>query len=211
MPGAPALPPADHRHSHEQGQTPSKGRFSPSAALVSSCTVYLLSRTFSRSLAAMVLSTCKDIRWCAKIGTYCSADSSIKRFTSCRSKPSSCKTQGELPGFTLEKQGTGSSRAGWQHGQVLCSFLPPSTHFASLGTLKLQSPAAGGALALGILRAQFKTLCIGKNEAEPSWPLMSATAPALQTGANVQQGQSSDHPVVATPAGTLAAQSPWLS
>lgn len=68
------------------------------------CTAYLLPHTFSRSLAVMVLSISKEIRWCAKTGTYCSADSSIKRFTSCFSKPSSCKTQGELSDFALEKR-----------------------------------------------------------------------------------------------------------
>lgn len=89
-----------------------------------SCAVYLLSPTFSRSLAVMVLSACKDIRWCAKTGTYCSADSSIKRFTSCRSKPSSCKTQGKLPDFALKKKQRDRQQQGWQQERAACSFLP---------------------------------------------------------------------------------------
>lgn len=52
--------------------------------------------TFSRSLAVMVLSACRDSRWWAKTGTYCSADSSSSRATSCCSRPSSCKTRGQL-------------------------------------------------------------------------------------------------------------------
>lgn len=105
------------------------------------CIVYLLSCTFSRSLAVMVLSACKDIRWCAKTGTYCSADSSIKRFTSCCSKPSSCKTQGELPDFALENKHGDRQKQGRQQCAHSCP-LPCSKHSASLKTLKLKSPTA---------------------------------------------------------------------
>lgn len=141
--------------------------------------------TFSRSLAAMVLSACSDIRWWAKTGTYCSADSSSSRFTSCRSRPSSCKTQAALPDFAPEKEpGAGGSKAGSAGAR---HFLLP------LPRLKLSAPPKPPRL-------------------EQLWPPVFHEHNQTAVFRGHDHFGSTDRPrlrpFVAAPSGTLMAQSP---
>lgn len=166
------------------------------------CAVYLLSRTFSRSLAVMVLSTCKDIRWCAKTGTYCSADSSIKRFTSCFSKPSSCKTQGKLPDFTLEKRR--GDTAACHHARLAAR--TGNVHVPALGNKallkafcfprdsKAQKPNSWRSSGPRCFMSTTQNTVLGRIN-QPFRQLTSAAAAALPTPGDLHNGQSSDQPL----------------